>query len=248
MNTVMTDFIVPPSVPTSLPVRGSAASFPVARVFCIGRNYPWQAGERRPAQMPAWFMKPPGAVFLAEGILPYPPETADFCHEVELVVAIAEGGRNIAPDQVMHRHVWGYACGLDLTRRDLQQQAKQVGGPWEPAKAFDFSAPCTPIAAAAQCGDLDGAELWLNVNGERRQQANIADLLWSVPELIAMLSRSVMLMPGDLVFTGTPAGVGSLRPGDVVDAAVAGIGQLSMTVGHAEFSDVPVSPMTGDAK
>ncbi len=226
----MTDLAFPTLAPTTLPIAGSAARFPVARVFCIGRNYRWLPDEPRPTEMPAWFMKPASAVFPASGLLPYPADTADYCHEIELVVAIGRGGKNIAPDDVEARHIWGYAAGLDMTRRDLQQQAKRAGGPWEPAKAFDHSAPCTAIVPADACGHPREAALWLSVNGADRQRADVSGLLWSVPELVAMLSRSVALAPGDLVYTGTPSGVGPLAPGDVVSAGVAGIGDFAMTV------------------
>ncbi|MCD2514438.1 fumarylacetoacetate hydrolase family protein [Comamonas endophytica] len=225
----MTDFVFPAPAPAALSVAGSAAAFPLARVFCIGRNYRWSAHEAAPAQMPAWFMKPASAVCAARGELPYPPETGDFCHEIELVVAIGRGGQDIDPAQVP-AHVWGYAAGLDLTRRDLQQQAKQAGGPWEPAKAFDHSAPCTPLVPVAACGHPTKGAIWLTVNGSERQRADLSGLLWTVPELVAMLSRSVALMPGDLIFTGTPAGVGPMLPGDAVEGGVEGIGRFCMTV------------------
>ena len=228
----MTTFVVPPPAPTTLAVVGSDAVFPVGRVFCIGRNYKWSLDEATSPDAPAWFMKPANAVVPAQGALPYPPGTADFCHEIELVVAIGRGGRNIDPAVVEAQHIWGYAAGLDLTRRDLQQQAKRAGGPWESAKAFDRSAPCTPVVpAAAFRHPLQGA-VWLAVNGVERQRADVADLIWPVPELVAMLSRSVTLMPGDLIYTGTPAGVGALQPGDVVSGGVADVGQFSMTVGQ----------------
>lgn len=233
----------PAPAPVTLPISGSAARFPVARVFCIGRNYRWLPDEPQPSAMPAWFMKPASAVFAASGALPYPADTADYCHEIELVVAIGHGGKDIAPEDVEARHIWGYAAGLDMTRRDLQQQAKRAGGPWEPAKAFDHSAPCTPIVPAAACGHPRAGALWLAVNGVDRQRADLSGLLWSVPELVAMLSRSVALAPGDLVYTGTPAGVGAVAPGDVVTAGIARIGELTLTVaapqdpaGRATFS------------
>ena len=229
----MADFVFPAPLQTSLPVVGSTAVFPVGRVFCIGRNYKWSQDEVASTDVPAWFMKPATAVVLADGALPYPPGTQDFCHEIELVVAIGRGGWDIDPAQVEPRHIWGYAAGLDLTRRDLQQQAKRAGGPWEPAKAFDRSAPCSPVAPVAVCGHPRSGTVWLKVNGIDRQRADVADLLWPVPELVAMLSRSVALAPGDLVFTGTPAGVGSLQPGDVVSAGVENIGQFYMTVHNA---------------
>jgi len=227
----MTGFVFAPEAPTGLAVVGSTDLFPVGRVYCIGRNYPWAAAETRPAEMPAWFMKPADAVVPATGTLPYPPQTFEFCHEIELVVAIGRGGRDLDPAEVEAGHVWAYAAGLDLTRRDLQQQAKKAGGPWEPAKAFDRSAPCAPLVPVATCGHPRSGAIWLSVNGDDRQRADLADLLWTVPELIAMLSRSVTLRPGDLVFTGTPVGVGALQPGDVVRAGIDGLGEFSMTVG-----------------
>ncbi|MES2944206.1 MAG: fumarylacetoacetate hydrolase family protein [Pseudomonadota bacterium] len=236
--TLVTDLVFPAPVPTTLAVLGSAAVFPVGRVYCIGRNYRWSQSEAAPQYMPAWFMKPASAVVPAQGVLPYPPGTNDFCHEIELVVAIGHGGRNISPADVEARHIWGYAAGLDLTRRDLQQQARHAGGPWEPAKAFDHSAPCTPLVAASVCGHPKQGAVWLTVNGTERQRADLADLLWPVPELVAMLSRSVTLLPGDLIYTGTPAGVGPLQPGDVVQGGVAGIAQFSMTVGSLATTDI----------
>lgn len=243
--TAMTEFVFPAPAPTTVPVTGSTVVFPVGRVFCIGRNYRWSQDEATPREMPAWFMKPANAVVPAHGVLSYPPGTDDFCHEIELVVAIGHGGRNIAPAEVEPHHIWGYAAGLDLTRRDLQQQAKRAGGPWEPAKAFDHSAPCTPLAPAAACGHPRQGSVWLTVNGIERQRADLSELLWPVPELVAMLSRSVTLMPGDLIYTGTPAGVGPLQPGDVVQGGVAGVGQFSMTVGSSSHGDS--TPTTGES-
>lgn len=222
--------VFPPAAAVTLAVAGSALRFPVARVFCIGRNYRWDANEPAPQHMPAWFMKPASAVVPASGQLPYPPETAEFCHEIELVVAIGRGGHDLSPAQAEADHIWGYAVGLDLTRRDLQQQAKQTGGPWEPAKAFDHSAPCTPVVPVRNAGHPAHGALWLAVNGVERQRSDLSQLLWPVPALVAMLSRSVTLLPGDLIYTGTPAGVGPLQPGDVVTAGVAGVGELRMTV------------------
>ncbi|PZP93260.1 MAG: fumarylacetoacetate hydrolase [Variovorax paradoxus] len=225
----MTSYVLPPAAPVTLAVAGTPTLFPVNRVFCIGRNYAWGPDEARPAEMPAWFMKPASAVVPAAGPLPYPPQTTELCHEIELVVAIGLGGRDIDATQAP-QHIWGYAAGLDLTRRDLQQQAKRAGGPWEPAKAFDHSAPCTPLVPAAAIGHPRQGTVWLAVNGVQRQRADIADLLWPVAELVAMLSRSVALLPGDLLYTGTPAGVGPLQPGDRLTGGVTGIGDFSMTV------------------
>ena len=228
----VTDLVFPAPAPATLAVAGSSARFPLGRVFCIGRNYRWSADEAAPAQRPAWFMKPASAVCAAQGALPYPPATREFCHEIELVVAMGRGGNDIDAAQA-ESHIWGYAAGLDLTRRDLQQQAKQAGGPWEPAKAFDHSAPCTPLVPAETLGHPRLGAVWLKVNGVERQRADVSDLLWPVSELVAMLSRSVTLLAGDLIFTGTPAGVGPLSPGDLIAGGVTGIGEFSMTVGSA---------------
>lgn len=225
-------FVVTPQQLVTLPVVGDERVFPVGRVYCIGRNYPWTPEDKTaPRVMPSWFMKPATTVVNAEGMLPYPPETHDFCHEVELVVAIGKGGQNIDSRHAEKEHVWGYAVGLDLTRRDLQQAAKKNGGSWEPAKAFDSSAPCSAIIPASQCSAPFDNNIWLSVNGNMRQEALLSDLLFSVSELIAMLSRSVTLMPGDLIFTGTPVGVGSLAVNDLVEAGIDGIGRISMYVG-----------------
>ncbi|RUP33092.1 MAG: FAA hydrolase family protein [Curvibacter sp.] len=226
----MTHFIIqPPPVP-SLAVAGSSARFPLARVFCIGRNYRWQADEPAPTGPPSWFMKPASAVLDAHEPVHYPPQTRDFCHEVEWVVALSAGGRDLPAQEVEARCIWGYGVGLDLTRRDLQQEAKRQGQPWEPAKAFDQSALCAPLVPAAQCGHPKQGAIWLEVNGRQRQQADLADLLFGVPELVALLSRSVRLQAGDLIFTGTPAGVGPLQVGDTLSAGIEGLGAFSSTV------------------
>ena len=231
----MTDFVFPPVAATTLPVAGSLAVFPVGRVYCIGRNYRWSQDETsRPQDMPSWFMKPASAVVQAHGVMPYPPCTTDFCHEIELVVAMGRGGRDIDPAAVEPHHIWGYAAGLDLTRRDLQQQAKRAGGPWESAKAFDQSAPCTPLVPVAVSGHPRRGAVWLTVNGVERQRGDLSGLLWPVSELVAMLSRSVTLLPGDLIFTGTPAGVGPLQRGDLVSGGVAGVGQFTVSISTPE--------------
>lgn len=226
-----------PTVPAAqatvlLPVVDHASTYPVGRVFCIGRNYPWSPEDKlKPKEMPSWFMKPNSAVMFAEGLLPYPPLTNDFCHEVELVVCIRKGGMNIDSREAEEEHIWGYAVGLDLTRRDLQKMAKKEGAPWEPAKAFDFSAPCSAIVPTGVCKHPSDNEIWLKVNGQVKQKDVISSLLFSVPELVSMLSRYVTLLPGDLIFTGTPFGVGTLNPHDVIDAGIQGIGEISMRIG-----------------
>jgi fumarylpyruvate hydrolase len=216
-----------------LPIAGHSNMFPVGRVYCIGRNYPWMPEDKTsPKAEPSWFMKPNTAVMFAQGVLPYPCLTKDFCHEVELVVAVGKDGTNIDPLLVEREYVWGYAVGLDLTRRDLQKIAKQTGGPWESAKAFDFSAPCSAIVPINACAHPKENAIWLDVNGQKRQNDSIANLLFPVSELVAMLSRSVTLRAGDLIFTGTPFGVDVLNPQDVIHAGVEGLGEILMRVGE----------------
>lgn len=254
----MSKYVIPPFERSSLAVAGGAGRFPIRRVFCIGRNYPWPVaggngvgtGQRpaaistsastpasAPIQIPAldreppfFFMKPADAVVPAEGQVAYPPQTNDFCHEIEMVVAIGKDGEDIVPDQALE-HVWGYAAGMDLTRREIQAQAKQKGQPWEGAKAFDASAPSTALVPASETGHPEAGAIWLNVNGVERQRGDLADLIWPVKDLISFLSHSVVLKAGDLIFTGTPYGVGALQPGDVVEGGVDGVGQFTLTIG-----------------
>jgi fumarylpyruvate hydrolase len=165
-------------------------------------------------------------------LIDYPPQTGNFHHEIELVVAIGRGGRNIGVEAA-YEHVFGYAVGIDLTRRDLQLQARDAGRPWEWGKSFDQSAPCAPLVPAALIGHPSSGRIWLSVNGTVRQDADISQLIWSVPEVIAFVSHSMTLQPGDLIFTGTPAGVGALVPGDVVEGGVDGVGTIDIRIGPA---------------
>jgi fumarylpyruvate hydrolase len=219
-----------PAPRPAVPVEGRAERFPVHRVYCVGQNYAEHAREMGSSgrEPPVFFDKPADAVTTAQAI-PYPPCTADLHHEVELVVALGAGGRDLSPEQARER-VFGYAVGVDLTRRDLQAAAKKRGGPWTTAKGFDFSAPVSAIRPVAVCGHPERAAIRLAVNGVMRQQGDVADMTWAVPELLAELSRYVELKAGDLVFTGTPAGVGPLQRGDLVGCAVEGVGTLSFTV------------------
>ncbi len=216
----------------SLAIRGSHLRFPVGRVFCAGRNYPWPAVGATPPAAPEalfYFMKPGDAVVPAEGTIMVPPLTSEFCHEIELVVAIGSDGAGIAAELAL-RHVWGYAVGLDVTRRDLQTAAKQAGRPWEAAKAFDASAPCSPLVPAADCAPPTGGGIWLAVNGVQRQRADLADLLWPVADVISPISHSLTLRAGDLIFTGTPPGVAALVSGDEVRGGVEGVGTFTLSV------------------
>lgn len=225
----MTEYVFTPDLPATLPVLGSAQRFPVGRVFCVGRNYPWPDSQGQSRQPPVFFMKPASNVVDAIGEVAYPPLTEEFVHEIELVVAIGEGGANIPEDQAL-AYVWGYAAGLDLTRRDVQLAAKSKGLPWEGAKVFDGAAPMTAIVPVSRGGHPEG-ELWLSVNGEERQRDSLDNQIWSVSEVISRISRSVALRAGDLIMTGSPAGVDALQPGDLISAGIDGIGQLEMRVG-----------------
>ena len=212
----------------SLPVVGSSLRFPVHRIYCIGRNYADHAkemGATADRSQPVFFLKPADALVPEGGDIPYPQATADLHHEVEMVVALAGGGRDIAVDRALE-HVFGYGVGLDLTRRDLQAIAKTKSLPWDSAKAFDKSAPVSALRRADALPHPRAARLTLSVNGTLRQRADIADMIFTVPEIIHELSRLWELVPGDLVFTGTPAGVAALARGDRLRAELEGIAVL----------------------
>ncbi|WP_422776096.1 fumarylacetoacetate hydrolase family protein [Pseudomonas mediterranea] len=226
----MTEYVFTPDLPVTLPVVGTPQRFPVGRVFCVGRNYPWPDAQGQNRQPPVFFMKPASSVVDAVGVVPFPSVTEEFVHEIELVVAIGEGGANIPESQAL-AYVWGYAAGLDLTRRDVQRQAKRDGLPWEGAKVFDGAAPMTAIVPVAKAGH-PGGDLWLSVNGQERQRDSLDSQIWSVSEVISRISQSVALRAGDLIMTGSPAGVDELRPGDIISAGIDGIGQLEMRVGQ----------------
>lgn len=214
--------------PVTLPVADSDAVFPVLRVFCVGRNYAEHAvemGHEPDRDPPFFFMKPAVAVVPGGGSLPFPPATDDLHHEVELVVALRSGGTDIRVEGALE-HVFGYAVGLDMTRRDLQADAKAAGRPWDMAKGFDRSAPIGTLRSAEAIGHPDGGAIWLRVNGELRQEGDLAQQIWKVPETIAYLSTLVELRPGDLIMTGTPKGVGRVVPGDVLEGHIDEVGEL----------------------
>lgn len=225
-----------PPAPVTIPVVGSDDRFPVRRVYCVGRNYAAHAREmgfdpeREP---PFFFCKPTDAVVpVADGEildLPYPCQTANYHYEAELVAAIGKGGSNIPVEEALE-HVWGYAVGLDMTRRDLQMKMREMGRPWEIGKAFDQSAPIGPLHLAASVGLLEKASISLTVNGVQKQKSDISLLIWSVAEIIAYLSTYFELAPGDLIFTGTPEGVGAVLPGELMVASVDGFGELRVRV------------------
>ncbi|MHB8448091.1 MAG: fumarylacetoacetate hydrolase family protein [Rudaea sp.] len=215
-------------VPASAAVAGSATRFPVRRIFCIGRNYAEHAAEMGASVdrgNPVFFCKPADAVVDDGADIPYPPGTKQLHHEVEMVVALHSGGADISEQRALE-HVFGYGVGLDLTRRDLQAVAKAKGMPWDSAKAFDHSAPLSAIRTALEIGHPQNAALTLEVNGQIRQQSDIAQMIFSVPEIIALLSRLFELKAGDLIFTGTPAGVGPLVRGDLFHARLGDIAEL----------------------
>lgn len=228
----MTEYVIdPPAVP-SVAVVGSAARFPVRRIFCVGRNYAAHAREmgKDPDREPPFFFTKPADALVDDGArIPYPPQTANLHYEAELVVALARGGTDIDEATALD-HVWGYAIGNDLTRRDLQLAARDMGRPWDLGKGFDHSAVCGPLHPVAAVGHLDQGLIRLDVNGEIRQDADLADMIWSIPEQIAFLSRSITLMPGDLIYSGTPAGVGPLQANDVITIEIDGLGQITTTI------------------
>ena len=228
----MPDYVISaPAVP-SLAVAGSNARFPIRRVFCVGRNYGAHAremGSDPNREPPFFFAKPADAVVPAEGSVPYPPATSDLHHEVELVVALGAGGADIDPAQALSL-VWGYGVGLDLTRRDLQAVAKDAGRPWDMAKGFDASAPCSPLVPVATLGHVQDARIWLEVNGALRQEGMLTEMNWPIADVISHLSRLVALAPGDLIYTGTPAGVAALKPGDQVRGGVDGVTEFALSI------------------
>ncbi|MBL0419393.1 fumarylacetoacetate hydrolase family protein [Ramlibacter sp. AW1] len=221
-------YVFQPPAPVAVPIVGRAERFPVHRIYCVGRNYVEHAKEmgftgREP---PFFFLKPADAVVVVDegqtGSIPYPSATKDFHHEIELVVAIGEGGRNIKAADAM-RHVFGYAVGLDMTRRDQQGEMKKQGRPWCIGKAFDHSAPIGPITPAAQAGDIEHAAIWLQVNGQDRQRSNVDKLIWNIAETIEHLSAAWELQPGDLIYSGTPEGVAAVVAGDTMVGHVDGL-------------------------
>jgi fumarylpyruvate hydrolase len=225
-------YAVPAPVQTSVDVAGSSERFPVHRIYCVGRNYAAHAREmgmdpeREP---PFFFSKPADAVVPNGAPVPYPPRTGNLHHEIELVVAIGTGGRDIPLASALS-HVFGYAVGNDLTRRDLQFAAREKGQPWDVAKGFDRSAPVTAIRRAAEVGHPERGRIWIEVNGEIRQQADLSEMIWSVPEIVAELSTLFDLAPGDLIFTGTPAGVGPVQRGDSLIGGIDGLETLRTTI------------------
>lgn len=232
----MTDFVFAPPATASLSIRDSVQRFAVRRIFCIGRNYAAhvrEMGGDPKSQPPVFFNKAAAHLLHSGATLPYPPQTADFHHEVELVAALGRSAFRIRAEQA-NDCIWGYCCGLDMTRRDLQGLAKKDGGPWSLAKDFQGGAVLGELVPASAVGHPASGAITLTVGGEERQRADLGDMIWSVPEIVAQLSQYYHLQPGDLVYTGTPEGVGPVDPGDVLVGTVQGVGSVELTVGEPE--------------
>lgn len=231
----MTVYAFDPSPAPSVAIAGSDERFPVRRIFCVGRNYAAHArefgnDERDP---PFFFGKPADTVADSGSTVPYPSLTKNLHFEIELVAAIGVGGSRIPRDAALS-HVWGYGVGVDLTRRDLQDEAKKTARPWDWSKGFDSSAPCGPLVPADKTGHPESGRIWLAVNGAVKQHADLTELIWPIADIVSICSEGVRLEPGDLIFTGTPAGVGAIVPGDTITGGVDGIGQIEFVVGPAQ--------------
>jgi fumarylpyruvate hydrolase len=227
----MSGYVIPPPPVSAVPVAGGGL-FPVRRIFCVGRNYAEHAremGADPDRELPFFFCKPADALVIDGADTPYPTMTSNLHHEMELVVAIGRGGHDI-PESEALSHVWGYAAGLDMTRRDLQNAAKKEGKPWDMGKGFDQSAPIGTLIPASSFPDPTRGTIELRVNGATRQKSDLASLIWSVAETIAYLSKLVALAPGDLIFTGTPEGVAAVAKGDLLEGSVAGVGTVTTRI------------------
>jgi fumarylpyruvate hydrolase len=228
-------YVFNPAPHVSIPVTGRAERFPVRRIYCVGRNYVEHAKEMgfTGREAPFFFMKPADALVVVPegqtGEMAYPSLTKDLHHEIELVAAIGTGGKNIKAADAK-KHIYGYAVGLDMTRRDLQGEQKKLGRPWDIGKGFDQSAPIGPIVPAAQAGDIENAEIWVQVNGKDRQRSTVTKLIWNIGEIIEHVSTAWELQPGDLIFTGTPEGVAAVVKGDTLAGGVAGLPELRVRV------------------
>ena len=229
-TTTPTYVIEAPGIPT-LPIEGSQQLFPIHRIYCVGRNYADHAiemGHDPNKEPPFFFQKNPDNV-IADGTFPYPDKSSDVHFEIEMLVAIGKGGVNIPIESALD-HVWGYGVGLDMTRRDLQGEAKKLGRPWEVGKAFEASAPCSALVPASRIGHPTDGKVWLNVNGKPRQVGDLNQMIWKVPEMISYLSGLFELKAGDIIMSGTPAGVGAIVRGDLMEGGVEGVGRLDVKV------------------
>ena len=230
-----TSFVIPPPPQASIPVAGEGKSFPVRRIWCVGRNYLEHIREMGNDEraLPFFFAKHPDMIVQDGATIPYPPLTKDFHHEVELIVAMKSGGLN-SPAAKANDHIYGYGVGIDLTRRDLQIASRKKERPWEVGKSFDYSAPCGALQPASKIGHPSKGRIWLTVNGTEQQKGDLTELIWSVPEIIEKLSEQVALAAGDIIMTGTPAGVSALKPGDKIECGVDGVGTLKVSIGKPE--------------
>ncbi len=225
-------YVIAASETPSVTVAGTADRFPVRRIYCVGRNYAAHSREmgHDPDREPPFFFQKPADVLVPEdGEFPYPSASSNVHYEMELVVALGTGGDNIPAERALD-HVYGYAVGLDMTRRDLQNASKDMGRPWESGKAFEHSAPCSRIYPVSQVGHPSTGKIWLMVNGETKQEADLAEMIWDVPHIIAYLSELFTLQPGDLIYTGTPAGVGPIQLGNVMHGGVENVGEIEIKV------------------
>ncbi len=232
----MSDYLFPPAPQPRLTVKGERAAYPVRRIFCVGRNYAAHAAEmgvEADREAPFYFTKSPHAVLESGATLPYPPGTENLHYEMELVVALGAPAFRISADRAMAA-VYAYGCGLDMTRRDLQQKARERQRPWDPGKDFEGAAVLAPMTRAGETAAPGPQRIWLTVNGEIRQDAHLADLIHAVPEIIADLSQYYHLQPGDIIMTGTPAGVGPVGPGDVIEGGIDGLDPVTLTIGAPE--------------
>lgn len=228
----MTDYVFRPEVQPSVAVRGSAQRYAVHRIFCVGRNYAAHAremGGNPEREAPFYFSKPANALLPSGSDMAYPPGTQNLHYEMELVIALGAPVFKATPEAA-GAAVWGYAAGLDMTRRDLQAEAKAAGRPWDTAKGFEQSAVISELVPAAQTGELKAGAITLAVNGVEKQRGDLSDMIWSVPEIVANLSQFYHLQPGDLIYTGTPEGVGAVKPGDRITGHIEGLGDLSLTI------------------
>src|SRR5437899_12015354 len=228
-----TSYVIPAPPQPSLPVVGESKAYPVRRIWCVGRNYLEHIREMgNDERAPPFFFAKHADMLVPDGAtIPYPPLTKDLHHEVELIVAMKSGGLNIPADKALD-HVYGYGVGIDLTRRDLQQAARKKERPWEVGKSFDHSAPCGALQPASKLGHPAKGRIWLTVNGAERQKGDLTELIWSVPEIIEQLSQQVALIAGDIIMTGTPAGIGAVSPGDKIECGIDGVGTLKIMIGQ----------------
>jgi fumarylpyruvate hydrolase len=228
------EFVIPQPAVASLPVVGRSGRFPVRRIYCVGKNYVAhirEMGGHEDREPPVFFQKPADSLVEDGATIPYPPRTEDFHYELELVVALRSGGADIAPEDALP-HIYGYAIGIDMTRRDLQRDLIKDGLPWENSKSFDRSCPCGPIHPAEEVGHIDSGSIRLTVDGEVRQDSDVSLLIWKIPEIIANLSQLYQLAAGDIILTGTPSGVGAVVPGNVMVGAIDKLGTLTIRIGE----------------